>query len=362
MSGPGNSRLATTLPLPERNPLPRGETAIAALVMLTAAAIVLATGLSFLWLRRFLIVIPPAVATVDIPAVLTDVTPIAVPVRATGQRGSLSTTVFEVRNSVPLWRDMHLADWNAVPQLLRETALDRMLAHYGPMLMSPAAWDRMTPRGWDQVPQPIRTITYRQMMAYWSGYYGVGRAYGLSPRLVSDTLCAIVMSESWFEHRATLVNTDGSMDIGLGGASEFARTRLRQLQPRGVVDVAPDDAAYFNPWVATRFVAVWMTLLLDEANGDLDLAIRAYNRGISAARDDAGTTYLETVRQRRRRFIRNQESPPAWDYVWRRAQALEEREWPWMADQVGSGETRSTLPSQANVADGHAPWFRGAGP
>jgi hypothetical protein len=203
--------------------------------------------------------------------------------------------------------------------------------------MNPTAWDAMDAAAWDAVPQPMRAVAFRQMVAYWAGYYALGGTFGIPPGLMSDTLAAIVMSESWFEHRGLFVNPDGTRDIGLAGASDFARDRLRTLYRLGVVDVELSDADYVDPWRATRFVAVWMSLLLDEASGDLDLAVGAYNRGIAGARDSLGTAYRHIVRGRLTRFIRNREAPPAWEYVWRKAREIEQQDWSWL----GNASTRS---------------------
>jgi hypothetical protein len=266
-----------------------------------------------------------------------DRTPITISISVPGAQLPWPTTHDAILHHLPLWRRMHIADWNRLPTELREGGLDRMLALFEPILASPQAWDRMTAVDWDQVPQPVRTVAYRHMADYWAGFYDVGGAHDLPPRLVADTVAAIVMSESWFEHRAIGVNRDGTVDVGLGGASEFARARLRQLHASGVVDVALSEEDYVNPWLATRFVALWLRLMIGEAGGDLDRAIAAYNRGIGAADDSLGVAYRDTVRRRRSIFIRNHDAPVAWDYVWRRARRIEREAWPWVVHEPHRG-------------------------
>lgn len=259
-----------------------------------------------------------------------DLTPLEVPVEAGGQRAMWQTNVDELRTSPVMWRRLHLEQWNAVQEPLRREALDAMLTRYRDLVANPRVWDAMTPDAWDAIPQPVRTAAYRHMVTYWAGAYHLGERAGRPAALVADTLAAIVMSESWFEHRAVATHGDGHRDLGLAQASDWTRARLRVLQRAGRVDVAFDDDEYFDPWKATRFVAIWMRLLLDATGGDLETAVRAYHRGEARAGDRRGDVYLATVRQRRWRYIANHGAPPAWDHVWRAARDIRRQAWPWL--------------------------------
>jgi hypothetical protein len=176
-------------------------------------------------------------------------------------------------------------------------------------------WSGMSAADWDDVPQPIRAMAFIKMARHWTAHYAIGRRYGLRPGAVADTIGAIIMAESWFEHRGSYTNRDGSTDVGLGGSSAYCRRVLRRLYSRSGIDFTLRDEQYFNPWQSSRAAAVWFRTMLDEADGDVELAIAAYHVGIAAARDGNGGDYVANVTLKRRRYIRDDGAPPAWRFV-----------------------------------------------
>jgi hypothetical protein len=320
-----SAAVATLVTAKDLNGLCRRFIVFATILVVTAGA----TALTRAAARTFEIV-APAVGQISPAAVLLNETLIRVPITAAWQKVDISTTHRALLSDWTLWRRMHVDNWDRVPSSLRHRALDALLDRYGHLLTNPAAWDGMDAHAWDLVPQPIRAFAFRHMVEYWSGYYDVGGKYGIPPGLMANTMAAIVMTESWFEHRAEHVNPWGNRDLGVAQASDGARERLRQLYADGQVDVFLENEDYFNPWQGTRFVALWMRLLLDRVDGDLPTAIRAYHRGWRRALAGEGVDYLNLVRRRRIRYIMNRAHSPSWNYLWNRDRALVDAAWPWM--------------------------------
>jgi hypothetical protein len=211
-----------------------------------------------------------------------------------------------------VWRQMHFGDWDRLPSDVRERPLQRMAHVYDPLLRQPAAWRRMTAGDWDQVPQPIRAIAFLRMAHHWAVSRRVGGEFGLDPVRMGQTIGGIIMAESWFDHRAEHVNPYGNRDVGLAQCSNHCRRILAEMAKSGAIPFAPDEEDYFNPWIATWVATVWFERELGRAEGDVELAIRAYHRGLDAAMDERGTAYLANVLRLRERYVRTQRTSASW--------------------------------------------------
>jgi hypothetical protein len=254
----------------------------------------------------------PSVPTIDVFATLVDVTPTTVMTTVDWQKIPVRVPRWQFLVDHTLWLRMHFQDWDRLSEDLLTRGLERLLRRYGHLVGNRQAWRTMSAYDWDAIPQPIRAMATVGMIEYWVSRYDVGATFGLDREAVLRTIKAIAMSESWFEHRAINFNRDGSTDIGIGGASGFARRTIRVGYEKGWSDFTMTDDDYFNPWLASRWLAFWFDLMLQEANGDMDLAIRAYNRGIGQARAGAGEEYLHAVERRRRRYFEGPSDSPTW--------------------------------------------------
>ena len=187
------------------------------------------------WLQHQVRASMPNAPAIDVYAALVDATPITVTITVATERVERDTTVDDVERNLTLWRSMHLADWNTVPEPLRYHALDNMFARHRHILMNPHQWDANARARLGSC-APADAHSGVSADGCLLGRVTTMLAAGIvSPRLVADTLAAIVMSESWFDHRGVFVNRNGSRDIGLAGASDFARERVRQLHKLGLV-------------------------------------------------------------------------------------------------------------------------------
>jgi hypothetical protein len=246
-------------------------------------------------------------------------TPIRLTVTEDWQKVSMTVSAEDVMSSAPLWRKMHLDDWDRVPMPYRRAALDAMRRRYGWVTQGPEVWEGMDAIDWDVVPQPIRAVAFIRMAQ--ERARGIGDGSSARRQLVADTLGAIIATESWFEHRAVNVNPAGDRDLGIGQLSAFCRHVLRRRSMAGAADCPYRDEEYANPWMASHAAAVWFGLMLDEADGDVDLAVRAYHRGIGHARLGAATAYLDRVKRHRRWVDGSYAGSPSWRHLTARVAA-----------------------------------------
>lgn len=251
---------------------------------------------------------------------LADLTPVAGRRTAAWQKIPFVAPRDSFLRDFTIWRQMTFDDWDVVEPVTRDAALEAMFRLYAPVLGGPGVWSRMSALDWDLVPQPVRAAAFMRMVDYWCEREGIGRAYDLDPREIADTVKAIVMAESWFEHRAVQANPSGNRDLGLAQCSDFCRASLDRLHRQGVLDAALTEADYFDPFVATRVAGIWLSMMLDETGGDLARAIGAYHRGARRAEDERGLEYLEIVLRRRSRYIRGGGSSPSWSRILELAQ------------------------------------------
>ena len=231
-----------------------------------------------------------------------DRTPTSITVSLGWQRLRFVVPAWRLLSDPTLWLRMRLEDWNNAPPLLRHAGLSEMFSRYGHVLQGPTAWEPMTALDWDEVPHPVRAVAALRMIRWRVAVTAPDGAFGVAAAEIAETLSAILMVESWFEHRAVNVNPRGDRDLGLAQASEFCRSRLEALYERGCIQQAFTEQDYFDPWRATGVATIWFLLMLDEAEGDLGLAVRAYHRGIAAARAGAGQAYFEQVEKRKQWF------------------------------------------------------------
>jgi hypothetical protein len=287
---------------------------------LAASTVVAAVALIVVALRvhHFVTEAAPRPVVGEGPAILDtliDRTPVRISTTVLWQKVPQVVTMHALLHDATVWRRMHFDDWDRLPRPLAEQAMQAMIGRHAYALDGPGRWSGMSTHDWDAVPQPVRAIAYLRMVWYWSEVERVGEEYGWRPRDLAPTIAAIVMAESWFEHRAVNENQWGNRDLGLAQCSDHCRRTLADLARKGEVPFALEEEQYFNPWFATRVATVWFHRELRRAGGDIDLAIRAYHRGLDQALDARGDAYLAGVHDKRARYVLNANAPPSWQFL-----------------------------------------------
>lgn len=243
---------------------------------------------------------------------LADLRPVTFTMTVNWSKIRVTSTAEQLTSNPMFWRNMHFDDWDRLPFEIRALALGRMMERHRRAAAGPSEWSELDAADWDMVPQPLRAVLFPEMIEHWADTYGLTRIYYLDPDRVLATLNAVMMAESWFEHRGINVNKWGNRDLGLGGCSDRCRRILGEMAAAGDLDFALTDDDFFNPWHATRALVVWFGLELIRAEGEIALAVRAYHRGFDAASSGEGVEYLANVERLRLRYFDAQNQSQTW--------------------------------------------------
>ncbi len=167
---------------------------------------------------------------------------------------------------------------------------------------SRSAWERMSAADWDKVPETRRKEAFLRMIDHSVDHYDVGHDEGLPKSLIKDVARSIAVKESGLDHRAVNPQTD---DYGLMQLSPYARRKIEGWSSENAVDIRiKGNEDWFNPYTSAKAGVYWFSLMLEESEGDLNRAIRAYNVGIDRAKKGShrGFQYQRAVKSIMKNF------------------------------------------------------------
>src|SRR3989338_5668688 len=246
----------------------------------------------------------PEVSPISAHSVFIDDAPLEARITANWAKIPVVITRRDIESDGFFWRNTYFDDWDILPEELRCSGIEKMIEKYGYLISNPTMWQQMTHHDWDYVPPLVRAMAYMKMVDYWSEYHRIGSKFGFDAKDISDTVKAIVMAESWFEHRGLTINKDGTKDLGLSVATDGTRKAMPRLYGLRI-----EDNNYFDPFRATEVAVLWFDRMLLESRGEEELAVRAYYRGILKAKQGGGIDYGKRVDTLKNNYVTNTNCP-----------------------------------------------------
>lgn len=233
---------------------------------------------------------------------------------------SIDVTVSKLLNNAKYWRIIGPSGWDALPKEIRDESLKRQFESYGYALDS-TVWNEMNLNDWNKLPKIVRMTSFLKIAEKIAEEYDLQK-YSKQPGVI-EKFQSILIQESYLNHRSVRrenktvkpkKNNYTNTDIGVGQNSDWSRNRLRKTNEFKNIK----DENFFNPLISISAAAYEFRDRLKEANGNLELAIKAYNAGISAARTNTerAKEYFNWVQNRHKILTEPDKNlQPTWTYI-----------------------------------------------